>query len=55
MDGELRTMNPIEGSGGDKVNGDIWHEIHSRFKLKEAKTQVKAAYDMTIFVQHKKD
>jgi len=25
----------ITSGGGDMVKGDVWHDIHSRFKLKE--------------------
>jgi len=48
MASESRTMIPIEGSGGDMVNGDIWHEIHSRFKLKEAKRSIARALGLSI-------
>ncbi|MDH7513712.1 MAG: hypothetical protein QHH14_12270 [Clostridiales bacterium] len=48
MDGELRRMNPTEGSGGDMVNGDIWHEIHSRFKLKEAKRSIARVLGISV-------
>jgi hypothetical protein len=36
MDSESRTMAPTEGSEGKMVNGDLWHDIQSRFKFKWA-------------------
>lgn len=48
MASEYRTMIPVERSGGGMVNGDVWHEIHSRFKLKEAKRSIARALGLSI-------
>lgn len=48
MYNDLKTMNSNEGLGGDMVNGDIWHEIHSRFKLEEAKRSIARALGLSI-------
>ena len=34
----LLPMNP--SAGEEMVNGSLWHEIHSRFKLKETKKSI---------------
>jgi hypothetical protein len=33
----------IRPGGEDMVKGDLWHEIHSRFKLKETKKSIARA------------
>src|SRR4030042_99221 len=39
---------PSAGSGGDMVKGDIWHEIHSRHKLKESKKSIARALGLDV-------
>jgi transposase len=40
---------PIEGSGGEgMVKTDVWHEIHSRWKLKEKKRAIARALGMDV-------
>jgi hypothetical protein len=40
---------PIEGSGGEgMVKTDVWHEIHSRWKLKEKKRGIARALGMDV-------
>jgi len=42
-------MLPILISGGETmVNGDLWHEIHSRFKLKEAKRSIARSLGISV-------
>ncbi len=42
----LLPMNP---SGGEEmVNGSLWHEIHSRFKLKETKKSIARALGLDV-------
>jgi len=36
------------GTGGDMVKGDIWHEIHSRHKLKESKKSIGRALGLDV-------
>jgi len=39
-------MNP---SGGEEmVSGSLWHEIHSRFKLKETKKSIARSLDLDV-------
>jgi transposase len=49
MEEEQRTIIPIEESGGEvMVNGDLWHEIHSRFKLRESKKSIARALGLSV-------
>ena len=36
------------GPGGDMVQGDLWHEIHSRCKLKETKKSIARALGLDV-------
>ena len=38
----------IRSIGEDMVKGDLWHEIHSRRKLKETKKSIAPAVGLTI-------
>ena len=38
----------IESGGGDMVKGDLWHEIQSRWKLKESKKSIARALQLDI-------
>ncbi len=40
---------PIEGSGGkDMVKADLWHEIRSRWKLRETKKAIARALGLDV-------
>jgi uncharacterized protein (UPF0128 family) len=40
---------PAVKSGGEEmVKGELWHEIHSRFKLKETKKSIARAIGLSI-------
>jgi len=39
----------MNSSGGEEmVNGSLWHEIHSRFKLKETKKSIARALGLDV-------
>jgi len=40
---------PMNTSGGNEmVNGTLWHEIHSRFKLKETKKSIARSLGLDV-------
>jgi hypothetical protein len=39
---------PAVEPGGDMVKGDLWHETHSRFKLKETKKSIARAVGLSV-------
>jgi len=44
-----RKIFPIIESGGESmVNGDLWHEIHSRFKLQESKKSIARTLGISV-------
>jgi hypothetical protein len=49
MTSEKVCLLPIEGSGGkDMVKTDLWHEIHSRWKLRETKKAFARALSLDV-------
>jgi len=54
MKQKKRKILPIIESGGESmVNGDIWHEIHSRFKLQESKKSIARTLGISVRAVHK--
>jgi len=40
---------PMNTSGGNEmVNGSLWHEIHSRFKLKETRKSIARSLGLDV-------
>ena len=40
---------PMNASGGEEmVNGSLWHEIHSRFKLKETRKSIARSLGLDV-------
>jgi len=49
MEQEKEIILPTIDSGGEgMVNGELWHEIHSRFKLKESKKSIARALGLSV-------
>jgi transposase len=49
MNQKERKILPIIDSGGESmVNGDLWHEIHSRFKLQESKKSIALTLGISV-------
>ncbi|MDH5468571.1 MAG: IS21 family transposase [Candidatus Aminicenantes bacterium] len=49
MNQKERKILPIIDSGGESmVNGDFWHEIHSRFKLQESKKSIARTLGISV-------
>lgn len=49
MHEEAVTMFPMIVSGGsDMVKADVWHEIHSRFKLKESRKSIARSVGLSV-------
>jgi len=47
MEKSVVCLLPMTVSGGnDMVKADVWHEIHSRFKLKETKKSIARCGEM---------
>ncbi len=38
----------IDSGGEDMVNGELWHEIQSRFKLKESKISIARSLGLSV-------
>ena len=49
MSGTEVYLLPMITSGGETmIKGDLWHEIHSRFKLKEAKKAIAGSLGLDV-------
>ena len=45
---QLNLLPTLPSGGTEMIKGEIWHEIHSRFRLKESKKSIAKALDLDV-------